>query len=458
MLALVLVLQLAQSPDLPGGTPSVVIPRVAEAALTVDGVLDEPVWPQAARLENFSQYLPADGRPADDSTVALVWYSPTAIYFGIRAYQDSTSVRATLADRDRIIGDDQILLLFDTFNDRRQALLFAVNPRGHQADGTLQDAARQVATMHSAANTGAYAVDLNPDYVFESRGRLTATGYEVEIRIPFKTLRYQPRDPQDWGFNLLRRVQASGHEHVWAPVLHSDASFLGRSGTLAGLTGLHGGLVLDLTPEATSTVSGAPDASGWGYSGGRPELGATARWGVTSNLTLNGTVNPDFSQVESDVAQIQYDPREALFYPEKRPFFLDGLERFRTPVQLIYTRRLVNPVAAVNLTGKVGATSLAFLSGVDNRDISRSGRDHPFLAAVRCGATWERPARWARYTPIARTARPSTASARWTGGCCSVPPTPWCSRAGPAPRAWGEKPVGGRSGTRRSTTPAAASP
>jgi hypothetical protein len=166
-------------------------------------------------------------------------------------------------------------------------------------------------------------------------------------------------------------------------VLHSDASFLGRSGTLAGLTGLRGGLVLDITPEATSTVSGAPDASGWGYHGGRPELGATARWGVTSNLTLNGTVNPDFSQVESDVAQIQYDPREALFYPEKRPFFLDGLERFRTPVQLIYTRRLVNPVAAVNLTGKVGPTSLAFLSGVDDRDLSRSGRDHPFLTAVR---------------------------------------------------------------------------
>jgi len=137
-------------------------------------------------------------RPAEDSTTVLVWYSPTAIYFGIRAYQDSASVRATLADRDKITGDDYVEILLDTFDDHRQALVFGVNPLGVQADGTLLDAPRQIATTLSAVSTGAYTLDLSPDYVYESKGHPTAWGYEVEVRIPFKTLRYQARDPQDW--------------------------------------------------------------------------------------------------------------------------------------------------------------------------------------------------------------------------------------------------------------------
>jgi len=166
-------------------------------------------------------------------------------------------------------------------------------------------------------------------------------------------------------------------------VLHSDASFLARSATLAGLTGLSRGLVLDVTPEVTSTVPGLRDSAGaWSYSGGTPELGATASWGITSNLSLNGTINPDFSQIESDVPALQFDPRDALFYPEKRPFFLDGLERFQSPVRLIYTRRLVDPVAAVRLSGKPGATSIALLSGADDAGLSATGRT-PWLSALR---------------------------------------------------------------------------
>jgi hypothetical protein len=348
---------------------AVPIPRVAEAQVAVDGHLDEPVWRRAAVLRGFSQYLPTDNRSSDDSTAVLVWYSPTAIYFGIRAWQDSAGVRATLADRDRIFGDDYVEILLDTFNDQRRAFLFAANPLGAQADGTLQDAAQAAVNMMSASGGGAYAVDLSPDFVYESRGRLTADGYEVEIRIPFKSLRYQSRDPQDWGVNVIRRVQATGHEHTWTRVLQTNASFLAQSGTLTGLTDLRRGLVLDLNPEMTSAVTGADAPAGWDYSGGRPEVGGNVRWGITNNLTLNGTANPDFSQVEADVAQIQYDPREALYFPEKRPFFLDGVEYFRTPIQLIYTRRLVEPVAAAKLTGKVGRTSLALLSGVDDHAV-----------------------------------------------------------------------------------------
>jgi hypothetical protein len=362
---------------------AVPIPRVAEAQVVVDGRLDEPVWRRAAVLRGFSQYLPTDNRSSDDSTTVFIWYSPTAIYFGIRAWQDSAGVRATLADRDRIFGDDYVEILLDTFNDQRRAFLFAANPLGVQADGTLQDAAQAAVNMMSASGGGAYAVDLSPDFVYESRGRLTADGYDVEIRIPFKSLRYQPRDPQDWGVNVIRRVQATGHEHTWTRVLQTNASFLSQGGNLTGLTDLRRGLVLDINPEMTSTVTGADAPSGWGYAGGRPEVGGNVRWGITSNLTLNGTANPDFSQVEADVAQIQYDPREALYFPEKRPFFLDGVEYFRTPVQLIYTRRLVEPVAAVKLTGKVGRTSMALLSGVDGHLGSRTWDDHPVYNLLR---------------------------------------------------------------------------
>ena len=368
------------------GTPpgtTLAVPRIADATVTVDGRLDEPVWARAAVLRDFSQYLPNDDRAADDSSTVLVWYSPTAIYFGIRAYQDPASVRATLADRDKIADDDYVEILLDTFDDRRQALVFGVNPLGAQADGALVDAPRQLATTLSAVSSGAYTLDLSPDYVYESKGRLTAWGYEVELRIPFKTLRYQSRDPQNWGVNVIRVVQATGHQLTWTRVLQTRASFLGQNGTLTGLTGLERGLVLDVTPEATSTVTGAPQATGWTYGGGAPRLGATLRWGVTSNLTLNGTARPDFSQVEADVPQIQFDPRTALNYPEKRPFFLDGLELLQSPIQLIYTRRLVDPQGAMKLTGKIGATTIAVLSGVDGSDASLTGTDHPVMSALR---------------------------------------------------------------------------
>ena len=357
------------------------LPRL-EAAVEIDGLLDEPVWADAVAINGFSQYLPVDGRPADDSTVVLVWYSPMAIHFGIRAYETHAEVRATLADRDKIEGDDYIQLLLDTFNDQRQAFVFGINPLGVQADGILRDAARR-AGMMEVGSEGAYEIDLSPDFVYQSKGRVTAFGYEVEVEIPFKSLRYQADDVQDWGFNVIRRVQHSGYENTWTQVLQANASFLAQSGALVGLTDLRRGLVLDLTPEVTSSVAGAPVEAGWEYGTVEPEVGGNIRWGITNNLTLNGTANPDFSQVEADVAQVQFDPRQALFFPEKRPFFLDGIELFQMPNQLVYTRRVVDPAASVKLTGKVSGTNLALLSAVDARSTSATGDDHRFFNLLR---------------------------------------------------------------------------
>src|SRR5947209_203341 len=349
------------------------IPRI-ESTVKIDGVLDEPAWSRAATLTGFSQYRPVDGRPAEDSTEVLVWYAPDAIYFGIRAFERHGSVvRATLADRDNIDADDHVAILLDTYLDHRRATMFAVNPLGVQEDGVWSDGvAAGAAGGPSGGSRFDATIDLNPDYVYESRGRVTERGYEVEVRIPSKSLRYQSADPQDWGIQILRSVQHSGYEETWTPAVRANASFLIQSGRLVGLGALRRGLVLDLTPEFTTKVDGAPTTPGYDYRG-TPEVAGNLRWGVTQNLGATATANPDFSQVEADIGQVTLNQRFALFYPEKRPFFLEGLEQFDTPNSLIYTRRIAQPVFGVKLAGKVGSMGIAYLGAVDNSDQSATG-------------------------------------------------------------------------------------
>src|SRR6266850_1291049 len=298
------------------------LPRIEDAAVRLDGVLDEPVWRRAALLKGFTQYRPVDSRPAEDSTEVFVFYAPDAIYFGIRAYEaHGNVVRATLADRDNIDADDKIQILLDTFNDRRRALLFAVNPFGAQEDGVRSEGLAGAAGGQNAGFRFDGVVDLNPDYVYQSQGRVTPSGYEVEVRIPFKSLRYQSGATQDWGIQFIRTTQHSGYEDTWTPVVRASASFLIQSGTLKSLTGLRRGLV---------------------------------------------TVNQRF----------------ALFFPEKRPFFLEGLEQFDTPNALIYTRRIIDPVAGAKLTGKVGPLAVAYIGAVDDNG-GVAGAPHPLVNLLR---------------------------------------------------------------------------
>jgi len=360
----------------------VALPRLDEQ-VTVDGVLDEPAWERAARLIGFSEYAPVDGRPADEETEVLVWYSPSAIHFGVRARASPGTVRASLANRDRLEAEDQVQIFLDTFHDARQALMFAVNPLGVQADGALIEGTRTQGGSFAGLASGREEPDLSPDFVFDSKGRLTPDGFEVEVRIPFKSLRYPSAARQDWGLSVIRRVQSSGHDDSWTPARREGTSFLAQAGTLDGLSDLRPGLILDLNPVVTAKADGAPAAGGWGYDSGAPEVGGNVRWGVTSNLTLNGTVNPDFSQVEADASQFTFDPRSALFFPEKRPFFLEGIEQFATPNNLIYTRRVVAPLGAARLTGKAAGTRVAALVAVDGEEASASGRDHPLFGIVR---------------------------------------------------------------------------
>ena len=378
----------AQAPSAPiydgsRGQLAVAVPRSEAPVVEIDGVLDEPVWQTAARLTGFSLYSPIDGRSAEQRTEVRVFYSPAAIFFGVRAEAAPGTVRASMANRDQLGSEDTITIFLSTYNDARQALVFSVNPFGVQSDGTLVEGAQQVRGNFSTLASEREPPDLSPDFVFQSRGRLSEFGFEVELRIPFKSLRYQKAEVQSWGLHVVRKVQSSGYEESWAPARRAAASFLAQGGSLDGLEGLRPGLVLDLNPFVTARTNGAPSGSGWGYDAESPELGGNVRWGMTPNLTLNGTLNPDFSQVEADAGQLQYDPREAVYFPEKRPFFLDGLEQFSTPNQLIYTRRMVAPLVAAKVTGKVSGTNLGLLSALDDSVNSASGSDRPCFGILR---------------------------------------------------------------------------
>ena len=358
------------------------VPRIA-ADVTIDGVLGESVWQQAAVLTGFSEFSPQDGIAAADSTQVLVWYSPSALYFGIRAFELHGAVHATLANRDKIAADDNVQILLGTFHDHRQAYVFGVNPVGVQTDGTIVEQGQSLTGGLTPTLSGRVAPDLSQDFVYSSKGRLTSYGYEIEIRIPLKSLKYNAGDEQTWDLNVVRKIQHSGNEDSWVPAKRANASFLAQSGTLDGLTGLNRGLVLDVNPAVTQKITGAPGRSQWKYVHAAPQLGGSVKWGISNALTLNGTVHPDFAEVESDAGQFVFDPRQALFFPEKRPFFLEGLDQFNTPHNLIYTRRIVSPDVALKLTGKVAGTSIGLLSALDSRTLSPSGHDRTVYNVIR---------------------------------------------------------------------------
>jgi hypothetical protein len=360
-----------------------VIPKL-DATVVIDGALTEEVWQRAALLTGFSSYLPLDNRPAQDSTEVRIWYTSTDVYFAVRAFEPHGSVHATLAARDRIDSDDYVQLLLDPFNDRRRVFVFGVNPLGAQADGIRTDggAGAPIPRGQTFGGSPPANIDLNPDFVYESKGRLTSDGYEVEVRVPLKSIRFQGTNEQSWSFQVLRYVQHSGHQQTWTPARRGSAAFLGQSGTLTGFHDLQRATVVELNPELSTSISGVAGSDGWRYSTS-PDVGANVRWRIVPNVTLNATARPDFSQVEADAAQIPGDTRFALFFPEKRPFFVDGSDQYDSPNGLIYTRRIVQPVTAAKISAKVGRTNFALLSAVDDRAGSALGKDHPVYNVLR---------------------------------------------------------------------------
>jgi hypothetical protein len=360
------------------GRPSVPIPRI-DAEAGIDGRLDEPPWSQAVRLAGFSQYRPVDGRPAEEKTEILVWYSPSAMYFGVLAFDSSPgSIRATVAERDSLDQDDSVTIYLDTFDDRRRAFFFTVNPLGVQEDGVLSEGAFNPGSYTGGFQNFGGTMDRNPDYTFDSSGRITDEGYVVEIRIPFKSLRYPGKWPQRWGLNIVRKNRRTSYEDTWTDARRAGASFLAQAGRIEGLHDLKRGVVTEIQPFITGVNNGTRDEDG-SFHRGNVDLnpGANAHFGFSS-LSLDATVNPDFSQVETDAGLVTVNERFALFYPEKRPFFLEGIELFATPNQLVYTRQIVDPIAGGKVTGKVGPFGIAYLGALDD-----TGEDHALFNVAR---------------------------------------------------------------------------
>lgn len=341
-----------------GADTEINVPRYDDR-VTIDGILDEEVWTRAAMIDGFWQYEPADGRPAAERTEVRVWYAADAIYFGITAYDSEPhTIRATRADRDHIGGDDHIIIYLDTFLDRRRAFFFGVNPLGVQQDGVRTEGAATAGRMFGGS------IDTSPDFLYESSGRITDSGYVVEVRIPFKSLRYPAGDVMRWGINIERRTQRTGFTDAWPATRRGSASFLAQGGMLTGLQDLRRGVVFEAQPFATLNIASTRVDDVLVRADPDPDAGINLRFGFT-NLSLDATINPDFSQIEADAGLITVNERFALFVPEKRPFFLEGIELFSTPNQLVYTRRIADPRAGGKVTGKVGRLSLAHLTAVD---------------------------------------------------------------------------------------------
>ena len=348
------------------GHLDVAAPAVDAANIRVDGRLDDAAWELAALLHGFTQFMPVEGGPASQRTEVLLLVDADAIYFGVRAYDDDpAAIRATLSERDAFDrSDDWVRILLDTFDDQRRAYVFTVNPLGVQHDGLWAEGG---GGGGPGARIMGPPIDANPDFLWESDAHIRDWGYEIELRIPFKSLRFPDSGQQSWGLHVVRRIQRSGFTESWAPMTNDVSNRLTQAGKLSGLTDLDMGLFMEINPVLTGSRFGAYDAASNELIHADPsaDFGLNATYGVTSNLTLDATFNPDFSQVEADAGQISVNERFAIFFPEKRPFFLEGTEIFQMPRQLIYTRSVANPIGGAKLTGQVGGLSMGYLGAID---------------------------------------------------------------------------------------------
>ena len=344
----------------------------------VDGRLDDDAWADAVRITDFVQLQPLDGAPATESTEVYLAFDSTAIYFGFRArYTEPDTIRANRSDRDQTFRDDLITVYFDTFLDQQRAYVFTVNAYGVQGDSIISSRGRGGGFGGRGGGGGGGGGglprgDRSWDALFTTGGRMVEDGFTAEMAIPFKSLRYPQRDgdaPHRWGLQIARRVGGKNETVVWSPVSRGIAGFLPQMGVLEGLTGLSTSRNIEILPTFTTIQFGSIDAASGDFVTGSPapEGGVNFKYGVTSNLTADFTLNPDFSQIESDRPQIEVNERFALFYPELRPFFLEGAEIFNIvgPINPVHTRTIIDPLYGAKLTGKVGRTTVGVLYAND---------------------------------------------------------------------------------------------
>ena len=377
----------------PRERPTVGIGRT-NAPPAIDGRLDDSVWETATHITDFIQIAPIEGAPGTEETEVWMAYDNDHLYFAFYAHYTRPEVmRINRADREEIRGDDRMSVLFDPFLDQQRAYQFEVNGYGVQADslvnadgstGFSRSSGSSSASRGSGgsrprggsgmSSSGQFGIrgDQSWDALFDTSGQVVADGWTAEMRIPFKSLRYPSRaGGQDhrWGFQITRIIRDKSEAQSWSPISRGVAGQLTQFGVLEGLSDLSRSRNLEFLPELTGFRFGSLDTGTGAFDRGDPrgELGLGVKYGLTPNLTADITYNPDFSQIESDRPQIETNQRFQLFYPEQRPFFLEGQEIFQTatPMTLVHTRTIADPSFGGKLTGKVGRSTLGVVVADD---------------------------------------------------------------------------------------------
>jgi len=344
----------------------VIVPKF-ETPPVLDGKLDEPVWRSAAVLKDFYQIDPGDNIAPSKQTEVLLGYDPKFLYIAFRAFDEPEKVRATVAKRDNIWQDDYVGFYLDTFNDKRKAFEMFFNPLGIQGDGVLTEGRGE---------------DMSVDLLMQSKGAVNESGFIVEIAIPFKSIRYEAGKDKLWGAHFFRRIQRFNRElSSWMPFSRSIDSNLSQAGHLGGLEGISSERTIELIPSLTVSQTGKfvntfgvlPGTMAASLDPGRIvnepvklDPGLTAKFTPSSALTLDLAINPDFAQVEADQLVVTANQRFPIFFAEKRPFFLEGIDIFRTPITAVHTRAIVDPDVAVKVSGKKGRNTFGLMVASDN--------------------------------------------------------------------------------------------
>lgn len=353
-------LALAASLSLPASAqeaPVRDIPRLAGADIRIDGQLDEAAWQQALVVDIAYEVSPGDNIPAPQKTTVRIGHDDRALYIAFDAHDtDPSRIRAYLRDRDAAFNDDWVGLFMDTFDDQRRAYEFFSNPLGVQMD-LIKD------------ETSGGNEDSSWDGLWSSAGRITDSGYQVEMRIPFSTLRFRnAEDLQRWGIGFFRNYPRDKRHQLMSNRVKRGGNCL--TCTLEkyqGMAGVQQGRNLEVVPSLTIGRPETRSAQGqpWRSDGFNVEPGLDVSWAPTPDTTLNATLNPDFSQVESDQAQLDLNQSFALYFDEKRPFFMEGADYFNTPLQVLYTRQIANPDAGLRVTGRSGSGAYGALVARD---------------------------------------------------------------------------------------------
>jgi hypothetical protein len=347
--------------------PSFVSPQSTESlklkstvtAPKIDGVIEADEWRSAVRVDlNYQAFPGQDETPASEKTTAWIFYDREHLYIAFHAFDsEPTTIRAPVSKRDNIDADDYVTVFLDTYYDKQRAYYISVSAKGVQQDGIFTEGG---------------GPDVTWDGIYHGAAKIVEDGYVVEIAIPFKTLRFKAGKDALWGIHLRRWIARKSERTSWKPLYRNQSSFLAQAGSVGGLDNVFSGPTIDIIPTLTGSRTGTREADPVVPFGAklhdvnRLDPGLTVIYSITPNATLSATINPDFSQVEADVPQISVNQRFPLSFPEKRPFFLEGSEFFRTTsagtFRLLDTRQIVDPDWGVKFSGKFGRNTFSYLA------------------------------------------------------------------------------------------------